>query len=281
VTLTVAGIDVSPALLERWADWLAPGVQPFFVTRQQAKQWSLATDDREPTKEQRDTYRIYRIDSTAARVAWLDEATYAALPEATRAALVRAQVRHSRGAVPTVRRWQPILGPEIRRQADGHRFVWWKSLLEHRAELVLPQVVSEDLGPSRHAEVREWPSMLPRVRELAGTFAAGSGPNCFGTVMAAAGVDGADEVWMVREPFEEWLAGNTVPRGRDDVPGTVFVWRNVNGLVEHAAITIGGGWMLHKPSQSWMTPRKIRTVAEVKRSPRTAGWRLERRRLSL
>ncbi|MBB5978196.1 hypothetical protein HDA44_001537 [Kribbella solani] len=37
--------------------------------------------------------------------------------------------------------------------------------------------------------------------------------------------------------------------------------------------------MLHKPSQSWMTPRKVRTVAEVKRATRTAGWRLERHRV--
>jgi len=281
VTLTVLGIDVSPALLKQWTDWLAPDVQPFFLTDQQAKQWNLPTADRKPTAEQRDTYRIYAIDRAAARVAWLDEATYAELPKPTRAALVRAQVRCDRGAVPTVHQWQSVLGPEVRRQADGHRFVWWKSLLDDRAEQVLPRIVSEDLGPSRHTEVHDWPTGLPRARELAGTFAGGSGPNCFGTVMAAAGVEGADEVWMLREPFEQWLAEHTVPRGRDDVPGTVFVWRDTNGLVQHAGITIGGGWMLHKPAQSWKTPRKIRTVAEVKRATRTAGWRLERRRLTV
>lgn len=31
--------------------------------------------------------------------------------------------------------------------------------------------------------------------------------------------------------------------------------------------------------QSWMTPRKIRSVAEAKRATRTAGWRLERHRV--
>jgi len=275
--LTVLGIDVSPTLLEHWIDWLAPDVQPFFVTRRQASDWDLPVDDRQLTAEQRDTFRTYGVDSSAVLVSWLDEPSYLSLPKATRARLVRAQVNHDRAAVPTVRRWQSVLGPELRQQADGHRFVWWKSLLRTKAEVVLQRIVSEDLGPSRHAEVVDWPS--DRVRELAGTFPSGSGPNCFGTVMAAAGVAGADEVWMLREPFERWLADNTVAGGRDDVPGTVFVWRDIAHAVQHAAITIGGGWMLHKPSQSWMTPRKIRTVAEVRRATRTAGWRLHRRSL--
>jgi hypothetical protein len=278
--LTVLGIDVSHVLLRKWIDWLAPDQQPFYLTEQQATEWRLPTDNREPTAEQRDTYRTYAVDRAAVAVSWLDEPTYLSLPKATRAALVRAQVNHNRGAVPTVRRWQPLLGPAIRHQADGHRFIWWKSILQEAPEVILPRIVSDDLRPSRHAEVTVWPSALPRTRELAGTFPAGSGPNCFGTVMAAAGVDGADQLWMQREPFDQWLANDTRPGGRDDVPGTVFVWRDSARAVQHAAITIGDGWMLHKPSQSWMTPRKIRSVAEVRRSTRTAGWRLERRTLN-
>jgi cell wall-associated NlpC family hydrolase len=84
---------------------------------------------------------------------------------------------------------------------------------------------------------------------------------------------------MQRELFEQWLAESTTAGGRDDAPGTVFVWRDTLDAVQHAAIAIGDGWILHKPSQSWMTPRKVRTVGEVKRSTRTAGWRLQRRRV--
>jgi hypothetical protein len=281
---TVLGIDVSAGLLERWVDWLAPDEQPFFLTSKQATAWKLPVSEREPGREDRDTYRVYRIDSQAARTVWLSESAYGELPKATRAALVRAQVTYRRGAVPSVRRWSEIVGPQVRQQADGHRFVWWKSLLA-APERVLPEVVSEDLQPSRHAEVRHWPKHFPRVRELAGTFADGSGPNCFGTVMAACGVEGAETVWMVREPFEEWLADHTeriTRRGaKDDVPGIVFVWRDAERLVQHAALTIGDGWMLHKPSQAWMAPRKVLTVADVKRLSRTAGWRLERHRVVL
>ncbi|MFC9688701.1 hypothetical protein ACFTSF_09180 [Kribbella sp. NPDC056951] len=274
------GIDVPPSLLDKWADWLAPDQQPFFLTPQQAQAWGFENDDREPSREDRDTFQTYAVDSTATVIAWLSEPQFAALDKPIRAQLVRAQVRHGRNSVPTVRKWQGLLGPELKAQADGHRFVWWKSLLaEHKAEVLL-KIVNEEYDASRHTEVTTWPASLPRVKELAGTFPDGSGPNCFGTVMAATGVAGAESVWMQREPFEEWLAAHTVRGGRDNDPGTVFVWRTHEGLVQHAAITIGDGWIFHKPSQVWWGPRKIRTVAEVRRSMRTVGWRLERHKLS-
>jgi hypothetical protein len=263
-------------------DWLAPDKQPFYVTARQLKTWKLQQDDTEPDPNLRDTYRTYNLDSRL-RSVWLDEETFMSLPPATRAGLVRAQVVHERAAVPSVRRWRGVLdAAEIKSQADGHRFVWWKSLLRgaHAAE-VLPDIVSEDLHPSRHREVKSWPAeLLPHARALAGTWPAGSGANCFGTVMAASGVEGVEDSWMQREPFEAWLAESTSRGGRDDVPGTVFVWRDTSTrLVQHAAVTLGAGYMLHKPSQAWSTPRKVRTVSEVRRSTRTAGWRLERRTL--
>src|ERR1022692_777258 len=97
---------------------------------------------------------------------------------------------------------------------------------------VLTRVVTSNLrSSSRHAEVREatwadaqallpqareatWAdaqALLPQARELAGTFADGSGPNCFGTVMAAAGGGRAAQEWMQRDPFEQWLAAVTTP----------------------------------------------------------------------
>jgi cell wall-associated NlpC family hydrolase len=94
--------------------------------------------------------------------------------------------------------------------------------------------------------------------------------------MASAGVAGADKVWMQREPFERWLADNTRPGGQDDRTGTVLVWRSPEGLAQHAAVTLGEGWALHKPSQGWMSPIKVLTTDECKASSRSAGRRLER-----
>lgn len=47
-------------------------------------------------------------------------------------------------------------------------------------------------------------------------------------------------------------------------------------VVQHAAVTIGDGWALHKPSQGWMSPNKALTVDEVKHSARGTGQRLRR-----
>ncbi len=275
----VAGIALSDELLQRWVDWLAPERQPFYVTARQAAEWELPLSDEEPDRQLRDTYLSYAVDGRL-RCSWLSESAFSAYSKKVRAGLVRAQVVHERGAVPTVRAWRGVLGDEIRDQADGHRFVWWKSLLRHPVD-VLPRLVSEDIGVSRHREVpanvwRGVEGLLPRARELAGTFPDGSGPNCFGTVMAAAGVEGAESEWMQREPFDRWLDESTTRGGRDGVPGTLLVWRGADRAVQHAAVTLGSGWALHKPSQSWMTPRKVRTVAEVLRATRTAGWHLQR-----
>ncbi|MGY4544558.1 hypothetical protein ACVWY0_004505 [Arthrobacter sp. UYNi723] len=144
-----------------------------------------------------------------------------------------------------------------------------------RSDLVRSQI---RLGREVIPSVRSAPA---DVRALAGTFPHASGPNCFGTVMAAAGGSEAADVWMLQEPFEEWLSAVAVPGGNDNDPGTVFVWRSTSGLAQHAAVTIGGGYALHKPSQGWMSPRKVLTVQEVIASARQPGRRLTRYALTV
>ena len=84
---------------------------------------------------------------------------------------------------------------------------------------------------------------------------------------------------MQREPFEDWLATSTVPGGKDVEAGTVIVWRSPDGTVQHAALTLGDGWALHKPSQGWMSPTKVPTVPDVIASARSKGRRLSQRRI--
>jgi hypothetical protein len=275
-------IDVPRELVARWAGWFAPPTQPFLTDPVLLARLGMAPSGAALPAELRDTFEVY---GSAAAVVWLDEATFAGLPRRHRAALVRAQVARQRGVVPSVRGWAGLLGRAARDQADGHRFVWWPSLLAGHEDRILTAYVSEGRRPSRHDEVPDatWAAasrLLPGARSLAGTFADRSGPNCFGTVMAAAGVPGADLVWMLREPFEQWLSETTRSGGCDGEPGTVLVWRSPDGLVQHAAVTIGDGWALHKPSQGWMSPRKALTVRDVLRSARAAGRRLERHTLA-
>jgi hypothetical protein len=276
-------IEVPDRLATQWVEWFSPEVQPFLADDELAA--SVGGAQQQPLSDEvRDTFCLYGLPP-GLRYLWFDEVQFMALPRARRSALVRAQHTFGRELVPSVRSWVPLVGEDVRTQADGHRFVWWRSLLDGVAERVLDDYIEEGRRPSRHDEVPQavWNAgagVLPGARRLAGTFPPASGPNCFGAVMAAAGVTGADTVWMQREPFEDWLAGSTRPGGRDDDPGTVLVWRSPDGLVQHAAVTLGGGWALHKPSQGWMSPTKVLTIDECKASSRSSGRRLERRTIS-
>lgn len=267
------GIDVPEALVGQWAGWLAPRRQPFLVEAGDGA-------DEPCSLELVDTFELYGLARRGLALTWLDEEGFMSLPRSRRAELVRAQVRLGRAAVPTLRRWK-VLADQVRTQADGHRFVWWPSLLAPHRDEVLARFVTNDRLPSQHRRVpldvwRSASPLLPRARELAGTFPLVSGPNCFGTVMSLAGVD---EARAVREPFEDWLASSTRPGGDDGQPGTVFVWRQADGACDHAAVTLGGGWAMHKPSQGWMSPIKVLSVADVKRRGRCAGLRLHRYQL--
>ena len=288
--MQVLGIDVDHSLAVQWRTWLAPDTQPFFLSVDQIAASgldALVPRTRVMSDELRDTYAAYRVPRHLDAV-WMDEQAFRALPRSVRAPLVRAQVEHRRALVPSVRGWSD--SDAFRAQADGHRFVWWPSMLGDADDALVALIVErrEGLMPSRHLEVRPevWRTaapILPCAEELAGTFPPGSGPNCFGTVMAAEGVPGAATAWMMQDLFEAWLKDRTrpMPRGMraaeaDARPGTVLVWRDSDNAAQHAAVTLGGGWALHKPSQSWATPRKVLAVRDIVRSCREEGLRLHR-----
>lgn len=234
--------------------------------------------------EMQDTFLLYGTE-TLARVIGLNRHEFGALPADVRAALIRHQVASGRRLVPSLRSVPSSWRASLRPDGDGHRFVWWRETLERCGDDPVLQFVADDMLTSKHDQVHEstWDRakvVLPAARDLAGTFADSSGPNCFGTVMAAAGVANAADAWMLREPFEAWLADATHPGGVDAQPGTVMLWRDRRGSVQHAAVTLGGGWALHKPSQGWMTPRKVLSVQEVKGRARHVGHWLSRRTIT-
>lgn len=168
----------------------------------------------------------------------------------------------------TFRAWSP--------NHRGKKVVWLDetNALEQR---LWPTTVTDD---DVIAFVEREGLINQRPHPLTG-FAAGSGPNCFGAVMDAAGVAGAHDEWMQPEPFTDWLHANARKGGADDAPGTVLVWRDTSsGDPFHAALTLGDGWAFEKSSQCWWSPRYVTTVAEVKRATRMRGIRLERWRLT-
>ncbi|GGN38447.1 hypothetical protein [Deinococcus daejeonensis] len=275
--MNVLNIPVDDALLAAWRGWLAPARQPFYLTGAEADALEIETVPRAGltlTPEERDTVTEWNISALADRVAWLTLAAVDALPPASRRALLRAQVRHGRGNVPLGRAF-PELG------LPPGRFLWRP---EQLTAGVLARVVAASGVPCQRSEVppgvwRAAQEVLPGARALAGSFPRGSAGNCFGTVMGAAGVPGAAAEWMQREPFEAFLQGRTRPGGRDDRAGTVLLWRSRDGLAQHAAVTLGGGWALHKAAQTWWTPRVVLPTPTLIRASRSVGWRLSRRQL--
>ncbi len=166
----------------------------------------------------------------------------------------------------TFRKWSP--------KNRGKTVVWYDAVTAERAGLAFHspedavQFVVDDGLPNQGDH------------ELVG-FAHGSGPNCFGAVMGAAGIEGAQDKWMQIKPFSTWLESNCRRGGRDDDPDTVLVWRSTaTGDPFHAALTLGDGYAFEKPSQCWWSPRYVTTVAEIKRVTRMNGIRLERWRLA-
>jgi hypothetical protein len=246
----ILGIDVESQVLDRWREWLMPPEQPFLVPPDVAAENGLPADRERLSFEITDSFCLYDPGDSA--VCWLSRSESRQLPAG-------------------IRRDQPA----------RHR---WPSQDRARDIDTVARFVEEGRRRSCHADVEEttWrrvSGVLPAARELAGTFPAGSGPNCFGAVMGAAGESGAATTWMQREPFEEWLATMTRPGGNDGAAGTLLVWRDVRGLVQHAAVTLGDGWALHKPSQGWMSPTKVLAVRDVMFSARARGQHVERHTL--
>ena len=279
----VLGIDLPPSLWDKWWTWLAPSSQPFIVSsKEQGATFTARTDSLTP--QQRHTFKLWRADLSEAKVVWIDATDFDELSPSRRASLVRTQVTRRRGAVPSVRGWSDVLDPTtLRVQADGHRFLWWPAVAAGRSRKdVLRRRVDRNQLPSRHHEVdggvwSRCSSLLPGVRMLAGTFAEVGEPNCFAAVMTAQGVDEVADACVLREHFERWLAAMTSRvRDGDELPGTVLVWRNGAGELEHAAVTIGSGWALEKASVEWWRPNVVLSVRDLIRSKHFPGWHLER-----
>src|SRR5215813_10632195 len=164
--MRILNVDVPVDLRDRWVAWLAPARQPFYLTSAQVAAWGLAAGERPADPQLRDTYALYDV-KPGLDVVWLHETAFHALPRPVRGGIVRAQVDHGRRAVPTVRGYADLL--DARAQADGHRFVWWPSMVTNA---VLERFVVDDGGPaSGHGEVPEavWAATLPGARALAGT----------------------------------------------------------------------------------------------------------------
>jgi hypothetical protein len=81
--------------------------------------------------EVRDTFELY-APARGMVCRSLTNEQFMSLPRATRSQLVREQFSRGRALVPSVRAWPSLRQEGIAEQADGHRFIWWSTLLRGR-----------------------------------------------------------------------------------------------------------------------------------------------------
>lgn len=264
----VLGIRIDDDLLALWRSWHSPARRPFPVD-------GLAPDlsaqvpmqEGRTTAERRDTFFLYHGTWT-----WLSGEELTALPPAARRALLSRRRTRMRPKP------QPVWPSAMSREGDAPLLAWVESGVLPSAHARVSGLVGER---ARH--------VLPGAESLAGTFPDnGSGPNCFATVVAAADAllsrDGASTADESMQPgdFAKRLSRRTSPwtgTGRDAAPGTVLTWTE-HGQLAHAAVAIGDGWVLNKPSQSWSSPRLVWTMRDLVQSWRLPGTKLSRRVLS-
>jgi len=221
-----------------------------------------------------DTFTTYNVAKDATWVVWLSCAAFSELGHPERADLLREQRAFRRAGV--------VHLDEVADQVDLARlealttdgyFVWWPQLWARlqRAEKrrVLGAFVETERLPCRRDELAasDWDRVayhLPGTRALAGSFLPESGGNCLGTVMAAFGAPAVAKRWVHPEPFERWLGRFSCLCERSAQaslesadPGRILVWRDERARVQHAAVSLGRGFVLHKEAQGWYAPRQV------------------------
>ena len=279
---TVLGIPVSAPLIRAWEGHFAPAVQPFYLSDEFAARLAhlplWKRDELHPVHLPlgvRDTLNLHDVTPEASWALLLDEHGFLALPPHTRTELLEAQLGFRRGGVecdPLTQElsvWWP--GPWKALTPDA-RWTHLKTFLEQGR---LP-CRRRELTPAHRQQLRgRFPELLP----LMGTFAADSGPNCFGSVMAACGVPGVSGLWMHSPPFMRWLERAAVPSDDLGACGTVLIWRDASGQVQHAALALGHGWLFHKEAQAWFSPRQVVRQQEALERWRHEGWTVSGYRL--
>ncbi|WP_424951357.1 hypothetical protein [Deinococcus sp.] len=271
----VLNIPVSARVLHAWEEHFAPAVQPFYLCAEQAARLSglplWQRDELHPSHlplSVRDTLNLHDVAPEAEWALLLDEQGFLALPPDLRLELLRSQQTFRRGGV-----WQE---PQT-----GQPFVWWPSTWQ----ALTPQArwewlrgfLEEDRPPCRRRELPTAQRDLlrrrfPELPRLMGSFAQGSGPNCFGSVMAACGVPGVEGLWLHAPLLLRWLNRVASPSDTLDACGTVLVWRDAAGKAQHAALSLGDGWLFHKEAQAWFAPRQVVRLQDALTRWHQDGW---------
>jgi hypothetical protein len=152
---------------------------------------------------------------------------------------------------------------------------WWNELPERGRWAWLSQIVQDEAladCESGRLDALDWQRLegrFPALRELAGTFLERSGPNGLATALAPL-VAPREATEMAERSltlsaltaalraigYKQQVVSGEV-QGRELEPGTVVVWTEADGELQHAFTYVGEGLVLNKQSGAWWHPRQI------------------------
>ena len=274
----IAGCPLEPETFAHWQRHFAPPAQPFFVSdalAQQLPAWPRFTRQEfgrsgVPLSLQ-DTFTTYNVTAEASWVIWLTFEAFSKLSDAEKFSLLEEQRRLGRGGVVHLTEVAGLL--ETRKLEPGAvdgLFAWWPQLWKLLSKTekynVLRAFVETDRLHCERGELTadDWQRVskcLLSAHALAGSFLPESGGNCFGTVIAAFGAPAVAAIWVHPEPFMRWLesfvAASTLTSSIMPGLGDVLVWVDDNARIQHAAVSLGNDFVLHKEAQSWFAPRQV------------------------
>ena len=279
--MTVAGCELTSSIFSRWQQHFAPAAQPFFASESLSRKlpaWPRFTREEFARSgvslSLHDTFTTYSVSKEAVWVVWLTQGAFSSLSPTVQAALLAKQRDFGRGGVFSADKAVGVLEAETLTTPNlNGLFVWWPELWVRLSDgekyAVLKAFAETDRLPCRRHDLEpdDWERIarvLPGARELAGTFLPDSGGNCLATIMTAFGVPAVAELWIHPEPFERWLEAFSPLSDIvvEPVLGNVLVWRD-GDRVQHAAVSLGKGYVLHKEAQGWFAPRQVMRLGDV------------------
>jgi hypothetical protein len=60
-----------------------------------------------------------------------------------------------------------------------------------------------------------------------------------------------------RKTFGEWLQQQPKSMGEPTDLGTILIWHDETGAIQHAAVSLGDGYIFHKEEQTWWSPWQV------------------------
>lgn len=296
----ILGCPVSDALLDTWAERIVFEREPLLLTEEacgllpagtvilSAKEFSALGGW--VSLDFHDSYDLYAMRRQGLQAALLTPAEFRSLPPSARTALMRLQAERGRGQIygeAFVRELCQGRMPEAFKQdlfeTDGGlmlalRHDAWRALSGEARRRWLAAFVPHGRQDCLSATLRD--RLSPSVRALSGTFAPQSGPNCFATALAAVTDDPVQALsiaglWLHPEPLLRGLdqrGFKARPMHDHSAPGSVLLFADATGRVQHACFALGEGLALNKDSQAWYAPRQIQPLTTVLENWLEPGW---------